>query len=126
MLFMIILRLVIIVLAFILGIKATHDKEKLSPFECGFTPQSYSRSPFSIHFFLIAIIFLIFDIELVLLFPILINSLITPISQILFIVILGLLRLGVFLEWSQKMLDWANFKQSFKHFVVTKEKGLPV
>ncbi len=109
-LFIVLLRLIIIILAFILGIKSTYEKEKLSPFECGFHPQSSSRSPFSIHFFLIAIVFLIFDIELVLLFPVLILSFIKPISQILFLILLFLLSIGVFLEWSQKILDWTNFK----------------
>lgn len=43
--------------------------EKGSPFECGFLGLEESRSPFSVHFFLISLIFLVFDVELVILFP---------------------------------------------------------
>ena len=47
----------------------------LSPFECGFKPIGDSRAPFSIQFFLIALVFLIFDVELILLFPVLAGKL---------------------------------------------------
>nr|YP_003734786.1 NADH dehydrogenase subunit 3 [Spathius agrili]ACJ06260.1 NADH dehydrogenase subunit 3 [Spathius agrili] len=44
------------------------DRQKNSSFECGFLPLSSSRLPFSIHFYLISILFLIFDVEVVFLF----------------------------------------------------------
>nr|YP_001023784.1 NADH dehydrogenase subunit 3 [Tigriopus californicus]ABI33099.1 NADH dehydrogenase subunit 3 [Tigriopus californicus] len=43
--------------------------EKSSPFECGFIPSSSARVSFSLHFFLVALIFIVFDVELLLLYP---------------------------------------------------------
>jgi NADH-ubiquinone oxidoreductase chain 3 len=67
-----IISIVVIYLASILSKKSLNDREKTSPFECGFDPINSSRLPFSIRFFLIAIIFLIFDVEIALILPIII------------------------------------------------------
>ncbi len=102
--------MVVFTLAFLLGLKSKEDSEKSSPFECGFLPQINSRNPFSMHFFLIAIVFLIFDVELVLLFPFILGKETAVVGAEIFYMVLILLTLGTFLEWSQTMLDWTNFK----------------
>lgn len=85
------------------------DREKSSPFECGFDPKSSPRVPFSLHFFLVAIIFLVFDIEIALLLPFIvtfnISNVISYIIIITFFVLI--LLLGVYHEWKQGSLNWA-------------------
>nr|YP_010535837.1 NADH dehydrogenase subunit 3 [Luprops yunnanus]UYB79049.1 NADH dehydrogenase subunit 3 [Luprops yunnanus] len=89
--------------------KTFSDREKSSPFECGFDPKSTTRLPFSIQFFLIAIIFLIFDVEITLLFPIIIslnfsNIMMYSMVTSIFIIIL---IIGLAHEWKQGALNWS-------------------
>nr|AYQ19125.1 NADH dehydrogenase subunit 3 [Erotylinae sp. 4 ACP-2013] len=88
--------------------KTFSDREKSSPFECGFDPKNSARLPFSLQFFLIAIIFLIFDVEITLLLPMIIsfkmsNSMTYSFTLIFFI---SVLLLGLYHEWKQGALDW--------------------
>nr|YP_010287591.1 NADH dehydrogenase subunit 3 [Syllepte taiwanalis]UKT61922.1 NADH dehydrogenase subunit 3 [Syllepte taiwanalis]WEV93876.1 NADH dehydrogenase subunit 3 [Syllepte taiwanalis] len=97
-------------ISIILSKKSFHDREKCSPFECGFDPKSFARIPFSLHFFLITVIFLIFDVEIALIFPIINLFKLTNLiiwSKISFFFIMILL-LGLFHEWNQNMLNWTN------------------
>nr|YP_010309762.1 NADH dehydrogenase subunit 3 [Lagorina sericea]UMR54879.1 NADH dehydrogenase subunit 3 [Lagorina sericea] len=88
--------------------KTFMDREKSSPFECGFDPKSSARLPFSLHFFLIAVIFLIFDVEITLLFPLIMSlkmSSLYSYSMILVIFIV-ILIIGLYHEWNQGALNW--------------------
>nr|BAE95737.1 NADH dehydrogenase subunit 3 [Fregata sp. 2815okinawa] len=86
------------------------DSEKLSPYECGFDPLGSARLPFSIRFFLVAILFLLFDLEIALLLPlpwaVQLQSPTTTLTWASAIIIL--LTLGLTYEWIQGGLEWAE------------------
>nr|YP_010374272.1 NADH dehydrogenase subunit 3 [Deroploa parva]QVD38894.1 NADH dehydrogenase subunit 3 [Deroploa parva] len=86
------------------------DREKMSPFECGFDPKSSARSPFSIQFFLIAVLFLIFDIEIAIMLPIILTmkwsiNYTWMKTTMMFIIIL---IIGLYHEWNNGALEWAK------------------
>nr|YP_009685836.1 NADH dehydrogenase subunit 3 [Fundulopanchax filamentosus]QDV92707.1 NADH dehydrogenase subunit 3 [Fundulopanchax filamentosus] len=84
--------------------------EKLTPYECGFDPLGSARLPFSMRFFLIAILFLLFDLEIALLLPLPWgNHLPSPLTSFAWASsILILLTLGLIYEWAQGGLEWAE------------------
>nr|YP_010726094.1 NADH dehydrogenase subunit 3 [Channa burmanica]WDY83815.1 NADH dehydrogenase subunit 3 [Channa burmanica] len=88
----------------------TPDSEKLSPYECGFDPFGSARLPFSLRFFLVAILFLLFDLEIALLLPLPWgDQLSSPLLTFLWAsAILTLLTLGLVYEWAQGGLEWAE------------------
>nr|YP_010160639.1 NADH dehydrogenase subunit 3 [Sesia siningensis]QRH18147.1 NADH dehydrogenase subunit 3 [Sesia siningensis] len=101
---------ILMFLSIILSKKSFTDREKSSPFECGFDPKSSARIPFSLHFFLITVIFLIFDVEIALIFPIittfkLVNFLTWIMTSIFFFFVL---LVGLYHEWNQNMLNWSK------------------
>nr|YP_010247327.1 NADH dehydrogenase subunit 3 [Plestiodon capito]QIC20043.1 NADH dehydrogenase subunit 3 [Plestiodon capito] len=86
------------------------DTEKLSPYECGFDPLGTARLPFSLRFFLVAILFLLFDLEIALLLPIpwAINSPHPTLTMTWTSTIIILLTLGLLYEWLAGGLEWAE------------------
>nr|WDE83465.1 NADH dehydrogenase subunit 3 [Empidonax flaviventris]WDE83466.1 NADH dehydrogenase subunit 3 [Empidonax flaviventris]WDE83467.1 NADH dehydrogenase subunit 3 [Empidonax flaviventris]WDE83468.1 NADH dehydrogenase subunit 3 [Empidonax flaviventris]WDE83469.1 NADH dehydrogenase subunit 3 [Empidonax flaviventris] len=86
------------------------DSEKLSPYECGFDPLGSARLPFSIRFFLVAILFLLFDLEIALLLPLpWAIQLQSPLATLMWATtMLLLLTLGLIYEWNQGGLEWAE------------------
>nr|WNH19964.1 NADH dehydrogenase subunit 3 [Gymnothorax buroensis] len=86
------------------------DSEKLSPYECGFDPLGSARLPFSMRFFLVAILFLLFDLEIALLLPLPWGNQLITTTQTLFwaTLIIVLLTAGLAYEWTQGGLEWAE------------------
>nr|BAN70257.1 NADH dehydrogenase subunit 3 [Chrysomallon squamiferum] len=101
---------VVFFIAWLISKQALADREKSSPFECGFDPLSSARVPFSLRFFLLAVIFLIFDVEVVLLFPAvsLLNLTMNSAMIIGIVFFLIILIWGLFHEWNEGSLDWMN------------------
>nr|AVJ52414.1 NADH dehydrogenase subunit 3 [Odontoscelis fuliginosa] len=104
------ITVILMLLCTIISKTSIMDREKMSPFECGFDPMNSPRNPFSIHFFLIAVLFLIFDIEIAIILPIIITMkstiTLTWIGTILGFIII--LTLGLYYEWKNGMLEWSN------------------
>nr|YP_010962592.1 NADH dehydrogenase subunit 3 [Euphausia crystallorophias]WNI01991.1 NADH dehydrogenase subunit 3 [Euphausia crystallorophias] len=104
------ISILVMTIASLLSKKTISDREKNSPFECGFDPKGSARLPFSLRFFLIAVIFLIFDVEITLLLPLASIIEISNIQSwmITGVVFLLILLLGLYHEWNQGALDWAE------------------
>nr|YP_010000749.1 NADH dehydrogenase subunit 3 [Struthidea cinerea]QOD96661.1 NADH dehydrogenase subunit 3 [Struthidea cinerea] len=112
-LFMMILSLALSIILTMLNFwlaQMNPDLEKLSPYECGFDPLGSARLPFSIRFFLVAILFLLFDLEIALLLPLpWAIQLQTPTTTLTWAsILILLLTLGLVHEWIQGGLDWAE------------------
>nr|YP_009328211.1 NADH dehydrogenase subunit 3 [Macrognathus pancalus]APD28179.1 NADH dehydrogenase subunit 3 [Macrognathus pancalus] len=103
------LSLILAIVAFWLP-QLNPDYEKLSPYECGFDPLGTARLPFSVRFFLVAILFLLFDLEIALLLPLPWgDQLSSPLLTFTWAsMILALLTLGLIYEWKQGGLEWAE------------------
>nr|QIV24815.1 NADH dehydrogenase subunit 3 [Teispes insularis] len=105
-----IINLALLMILNIMSKKTFSDREKSSPFECGFDPKTQARLPFSLQFFLIAVIFIIFDVEITLLLPMIktltISSSISYTATAFFFLII--LIFGLFHEWNQGALEWAK------------------
>ena len=83
------------------------DPEKLSAYECGFEPFSDSRMEFDIRFYLVAILFIIFDLEIAFLFPWAITlGKIGAIGFYSMMSFLLILTIGFIYEWKKGALDW--------------------
>ena len=100
------LALIIIAASLILA-RQKPDSEKLSPYECGFDPFEDSRVRFDVRYYLVAILFIIFDLEVAFLFPWAVSlgdvGLFGFWSMIVF---LAVLTVGFIYEWNKGALEW--------------------
>lgn len=83
------------------------DTEKNSPYECGFAPFSDARMKFDVRFYLVSLLFIIFDLEVAFLFPWAVS--LREIGSAGFwsmMVFLGILTIGFIYEWKKGALEW--------------------
>jgi len=83
------------------------DPEKLSPYECGFEAFEDARMKFDVRYYLVAILFILFDLEIAFLFPwaVVIND-IGFAGFLSMMVFLGILTVGFVYEWMKGALEW--------------------
>lgn len=99
---------VILFLFFLAGKMEKWDASTRSVFECGFTAYFYSRFSFSIHFLVVALIFLFLDLEICFIFPYFAEDVSSfEKIQIIFLFLVVLLS-GLLEEWKEKKIEW-NF-----------------
>ena len=98
---------IILILSYFLSVKA-NDPEKLSSYECGFNAFQDSRGEFDIRFYIVAMLFIIFDLEISFLFPFAVSfgyiGILGLFSMLFF---LATLTVGFFYEWKIGALDWS-------------------
>ncbi len=84
-------------------------RAKLAPYECGIDPVGSARERFSVKFYLVAMLFIIFDIEVVFLYPwaVILNSL-KLFGLVEMIVFLGILLIGLLYVWRRGGLEWTT------------------
>ena len=102
----VVLSLIIVVIPFLLALRKP-DSEKISSYECGFEPFSDARGKFDVRFYLVSILFIIFDLEVAFLFPWAIT--LGKIGWFGFwsmMVFLLILTIGFIYEWKKGALEW--------------------
>lgn len=100
------LAFLMVAASFIVGTQKP-DAEKNSPYECGFEPFGDARSKFDVRFYLVSILFIIFDLEIAFLFPWAISlGSIGVYGFWSMVVFLGVLTIGFIYEWRKGALDW--------------------
>jgi len=107
------IALAIVLLSWLIG-QRKPTRAKLSPYECGMTPVGDSRERFSVKFYLVAMLFILFDVEAVFIYPwaVILREL-KAIGQGLFgllemLVYIGIFLVGFFYVWKKGVLDWGE------------------
>jgi len=98
--------LLLLILGFVLGPRRP-DPDKLSPYECGFDAFQDSRAKFDVRYYLVAILFIIFDLEIAFLFPWAVSlDAIGGFGLLSMAVFLAVLVVGFIYEWKKGALEW--------------------
>jgi len=98
--------LVLLGLGFLIG-KGSKDPEKLSPYECGFEAFEDSRTKFDVRYYLVAILFIIFDLEIAFLFPWAVSlDAVGRFGLLSMALFLAILVVGFIYEWKKGALEW--------------------
>ncbi len=93
-------------LGFLIG-SGGKDGEKLSPYECGFEPFDDSRMKFDVRYYLVAILFIIFDLEIAFLFPWAVSlDTVGKFGLLAMALFLAILVVGFIYEWKKGALEW--------------------
>jgi len=109
----------IVLLSWLIG-QRKPTRAKLSPYECGMTPVGDSRQRFSVKFYLVAMLFILFDVEAVFIYPwaVILREL-KAMGQGLFglmemLVYIGIFLVGFFYVWKKGVLDWGETSEGRK------------
>jgi len=101
-----VIGVVMVSLGFILGTRRPDD-EKLSPYECGFEAFEDARMKFDVRYYLVAILFIIFDLEIAFFFPwAVVLDKIGMVGYLAMMLFLGILVIGFIYEWKKGALEW--------------------
>ena len=93
-------------LGFLIG-KGSKDAAKLSPYECGFEAFEDSRTKFDVRYYLVAILFIIFDLEIAFLFPWAVSlDTVGHFGMLAMALFLAILVVGFIYEWKKGALEW--------------------
>lgn len=86
------------------------NREELTPYECGFEHHNVSRVPFSLRYFFLTLIFLLFDLEIVLILfmPYIILSSYFSLGLVLLLTFVSILYLSLIYEWNDGTLEWLS------------------
>ena len=100
------LSVIVLLASFVIGPKRP-DPEKLSPYECGFDAFDDARRKFDVRFYLVSLLFIIFDLEVAFLFPWAVTLGKTGFAGFASMCIfLGVLTVGFIYEWKKGALEW--------------------
>lgn len=104
------LSAIIVLVNYLLAPKALYG-DKVSAYECGFDPFGSPRQLFDIHFYIVSILFIIFDLEITFLFPWVANmEMVSNGGNMAVLIFLIILILGLFYEWATGVLRWKSYQ----------------